>query len=150
MNTSADGDSMTLDIKEKYDYVGHVMYPWNEKTRNVFYQSREVPTYTVMKNDQLFAKGVQINDTAFRILLKMGYSINIETRTHENGKRFYHGLHIRVKKIGKIGDPTQIQVLVKARDIHELTINTAKLVKLVYNETGIKGDDKLYGKLEMC
>jgi hypothetical protein len=137
-------------MAEKFDFIGHVTYPWNEKTQQMFFLQTEVTVYNVSRGNKLLARGIKASDQAISILIKMGYTIEPIKRVHEYAKKTIKSVKLTAHKEGKMGDPDGLLILVKARTAREMSAHTDKLVDYVEKEIGIRGITDIYGKMELC
>jgi hypothetical protein len=134
----------------EFDYVGHITYPYNKTTESAFYNKNSNIKYKVMRNGFLLSDTTKLKRDIVNLLTMVGYRVEGTKIRTTAAKRSVGAIPITVHKVGSKGHPQELLVLVKARDLKELSSNTDRLLKMIERKTGIKGKLDVLGKLEMC
>ncbi|MDD4804731.1 MAG: hypothetical protein PHN69_06230 [Candidatus Pacebacteria bacterium] len=137
-------------VEEKYDYVGHVIYPYCKEVISVFMKKDTVKVYTVKDQNKTICSSRLITEKQAIFLENAGYQVSCNCVCKAASKQAVNKIPIKAYKVGPTGDPTELLVLVKARDLKEFSANTENLVEFVRKKIGIKGQIDVYGKMEMC
>ncbi|HAL86552.1 MAG TPA: hypothetical protein DCM31_06565 [Deferribacteraceae bacterium] len=135
---------------EKYDCVGHVTYDWDENVLPYLFKHRKQIGVTVSRNGKVIMKTNSLSNSEKAFLLNSGYSIHRTAVDALAGKLVINTVPVIVHRVGKKGNPSEILVTVKARDIQEMLKNTEKVISFIKEKSGITGKGDYWGKKEMC
>jgi hypothetical protein len=155
---------------EKYDYVGHITLPFTNSVKDLFYY-----TSNLNVGSGVSYKGVEIskdkcNGSLSRFLQGLGYVTDGNEKVTKRSKAVssvqlvcnntecaFHSECIKGKcKIGvkivveKDRAESSLLLSFKARYVKEVTVKHECLSRYIYEKTGEKGVENVYGKMEMC
>lgn len=135
---------------EKYDCVGHITYDWNENVLPYLFNHGKNRYDVVSRNGKQIMKVNTLSRPEKAFLLNSGYSIHRTEVDTLVGKAVINTVPVIVHRVGKKGNPSEVLVTVKARDIQEMLKNTEKVISFIKEKSGIAGKGDYWGKKEMC
>lgn len=136
--------------KEKYDYVGHVTYKWDERVLPYLFNNGHNLKFIVSFKGETIMSTNSLSSSEKAFLINSGYSIETKRYEYLTSKSMIKCVPVIVHRIGKTGKPEEILVTVKGRYIQEMMKNTEILINYIKDETGIAGTGDYWGKTEMC
>lgn len=143
-----------MQVKNKHDVSAHMVYKYNTKIRDVFFNKQKSTCRNVEKNGITLQKKAEgVNLPIFKkILTENGYNIVVKTKYVYEPKKIIEKIHIDITRIRKGRETVEILVLVRGKDMRTVINNCDTIVAFIKNKTGIniEEDAKLWTRQEMC
>jgi len=168
------------DQKGKYDFVGHITYPYNQKTVDMFFYKNVTKDMTVVKRDGKLISQTEMDADFRRYLAEHGYEIEVYKVEAPNQNKSlkvisidcfnndclfwdecFHKqckipISIRIERKNTRVDglykriPETILISFKSRDMKETSTKSDCILKHIEAVTGIRGNPDTYAKTEFC
>jgi hypothetical protein len=163
-------------VKTKYNFVGHITYPYLPAVYNVLFEKNPTKMVDVISRDGVFIKEHKLEPKLKENLIKLGYEITRKKvdapKTNKKIKslavycdnvdcpyRHIYGHKCRINITSTIERkkmsnnkrvPVSILVSFKTRDLNETTQKTACIRQYIKVQSGIDGEPDTYAKMERC
>lgn len=139
--------------KDEYDVSGHVIIPYNNKTKELFFNNQRNVDYSLHKN------GVMLENTTtlpkkfcYKYLIPKGFELKSRERIVLVPKKRVNGILIGITKIKKNDNIVELLISVHAPDMRRVIKGCDSLVGFIESQTGdtIEKRAKLWTRQEVC
>lgn len=127
---------------------GHVVFPYNFCTKNIFLKSKTSTCYIVSK-DGIVSSPQYISTEIINFLKLYKYEITPVSKTYMNGINRLCEIDISVKKIADYGAVRQLLITVDGNH-QEIDDKIKTIQKHVKEKCGILSDERTFTKLDGC